>query len=84
MKTMPRVLIVLLLAGAVAGTLMLKNQQSATNAQAEANEAATMPGPEASAEKTASSDPVNVAKAQEPQPEPVLPENLSGTDWRVS
>lgn len=42
MRTMPKILIILLLAGAIAGTLMLKAQQQGTGAEAEA--AAARPG----------------------------------------
>lgn len=65
MRILPKVLIVVLLAGAIAGTFLLKNRQSATSAQTEANEAATMPEPEASTEKGVDSQPVNPAKLDE-------------------
>ena len=65
MRILPKVLIVVLLAGAIAGTFLLKNRQSATSAQTEANEAATMPEPEASKEKAVDSQPVNSAGLKE-------------------
>ena len=78
MKTMPKILIVLLLAGAVAGTLMLKSQKPETGAGAEA--AVAQPDSAAVTPADIAPEPaaMEVAKAEVLEPNQQKPQSPEG------
>ena len=78
MKTMPKVLIVLLLAGAVAGTLMLKTQRRETAAEAVASDDQPVSESPRPADTTPESAAVEIAKAEKPEPVQQQPQSPGG------